>query len=71
MAIFATIASASAWLTGVEEGIQQPEIDMEGYREYVNHEAESDEPVVLDEMNRNEQAEEKAPFRNASITWRF
>ena len=33
VAIFATIASGSAWLTGVDENISQPEISMDDYRE--------------------------------------
>jgi hypothetical protein len=63
VAIFATIASGNAWLTGVDEDIQQPEIGMEGYREYVNPEAESDDPVGLGEMDRKNREEENSAIQ--------
>ncbi|MAX54858.1 MAG: hypothetical protein CL537_04995 [Alcanivoracaceae bacterium] len=63
VAIFATIASGSAWLTGVDEEIQQPEIGMKGYREYVNPEIDNDEPAGLGEMDRKNREEENSAIQ--------
>ncbi|MEQ3636454.1 hypothetical protein [Alcanivorax sp.] len=61
VAVFATIASGSAWLTGVDEDIQQPEIGMEGYREHVSPVAKSDESVGLGEIDiKNREEESRA-----------
>lgn len=42
VAIFATIASGTAWLSGVDEDIEQPEIGMEDYRKSVNPDIEEE-----------------------------
>jgi hypothetical protein len=49
IAIFATIASGSAWLTGVDEDITKPEIGMEDYRESVSPEVDDGDSLSLDE----------------------
>ncbi|WP_414433204.1 hypothetical protein [Alcanivorax sp. IL2] len=63
VAVFATIASGSAWLTGVDEDIQQPEIGMEGYREHVNPVAKSDESVGLGEIDIKNREEESSAIQ--------
>ena len=48
--LFATIASGSAWLTGVDEDIDQPEIGMEDYRASVSPESEDEDTLNLEEI---------------------
>lgn len=63
VAIFATIASGSAWLTGVDENISQPEISMDDYRESLNPESETEESLPVGDLAPEDYEEQKSEIQ--------